>query len=128
MIKLGQTCLISHFQSHCAIITFLRSNNTSVQGFINIKNVSCQGQSLPLKSTSPLPSVSKMSITLWTRGFWCSSGRDMNSSILRAPELSRSSFLNLFPNRLISSMSTERKRWHNIRANQSEWNHIHTHS
>lgn len=63
----------------------------------------------PLKSTSPLPSVSKMSMTLCTSGFCCSSGRDMNSSTLREPELSRSSFLNLLPSRLISSASTEER-------------------
>ena len=34
-------------------------------------------------------------ITLWTRGFCCNSGRDMNSSTDKEPELSRSSFLNL---------------------------------
>lgn len=50
-----------------------------------------------------------MSITRCTRGFCWSSGKDMNSSTLREPELSRSSFLNLFPSRLISSASTERK-------------------
>lgn len=60
----------------------------------------------PLKSTSPLPSVSNMSMTRCTSGFCWSSGRDMNSSTLREPELSRSSFLNLFPSRLISSAST----------------------
>lgn len=60
----------------------------------------------PLKSTSPFPSVSKMSMTLCTSGFCCSSGSDMNSSTLSEPELSRSSFLNLFPSLLISSAST----------------------
>lgn len=60
---------------------------------------------VPLKSTSPFPSVSKMSMTRWTRGFCCSSGRDMNSSMDSEPELSRSSFLNRFPRRLISSAS-----------------------
>ncbi|TNN80952.1 hypothetical protein EYF80_008608 [Liparis tanakae] len=48
----------------------------------------------------------EMSMTLWTRGFCCSSGSDMNSSTLREPELSRSSFLKRFPRRLISSAST----------------------
>lgn len=62
---------------------------------------------LPLKSTSPLPSASKISITRWTNGFCCNSGSDMNSSILRAPELSKSNFLNLFPSRRISSASTK---------------------
>lgn len=65
---------------------------------------------LPLKSTSPFPSVSNMSMTRCTRGFCWSSGRDMNSSTLSEPELSRSSFLNLFPNLLISSASTEMKQ------------------
>lgn len=60
----------------------------------------------PLKSTSPLPSVSNISMTLCTSGFCCNSGKDMNSSTLRDPELSRSSFLNLFPSLLISSAST----------------------
>lgn len=64
-------------------------------------------QKTPLKSTSPFPSVSNMSMTLCTSGFCCSSGRDMNSSTLREPELSRSSFLNRFPSLLISSASTE---------------------
>ena len=58
-----------------------------------------------LKSTSPLPSSSKRSITRWTRGFCCNSGKDMNSSTDSDPELSRSSFLNRFPSRLISSAS-----------------------
>lgn len=61
----------------------------------------------PLKSTSPFPSVSNMSMTRCTRGFCWSSGKDINSSTLREPELSRSSFLNLFPSLLISSASTE---------------------
>lgn len=61
---------------------------------------------LPLKSTSPLPSVSKMSMTRCTRGFCCSSGNDMNSSTLSDPDLSRSSFLNRFPSLFISSIST----------------------
>ena len=34
-------------------------------------------------------------ITLWTKGFCCNSGRDMNSSTDKEPELSKSSFLNL---------------------------------
>lgn len=46
-----------------------------------------------------------MSMTRWTRGFCCSSGRDINSSMDSEPELSRSSFLNRFPRRLISSAS-----------------------
>lgn len=65
--------------------------------------------SSPLKSTSPFPSVSKMSMTRCTSGFCCSSGRDMNSSTLSEPELSRSSFLNRFPSLLISSASTRRR-------------------
>ena len=58
-------------------------------------------------------------MTLCTNGFCCSSGRDMNSSTLKLPLLSRSSFLNLrktrsyffqrfshrLPRRLISSAS-----------------------
>ena len=44
-------------------------------------------------------------MTLLTRGFCCSSGRDMNSSIDNDPEPSRSSFLNLFPSLFISSES-----------------------
>lgn len=64
----------------------------------------CMG--VPLKSTSPFPSWSNMSITRWTRGFCWSSGRDMNSSMLREPELSKSSFRKRFPNLLISSAST----------------------
>lgn len=59
-----------------------------------------------LKSTSPLPSASNMSITRCTNGFCCNSGKDINSSMLRAPLLSRSNFRNLFPNLLISSTST----------------------
>lgn len=69
---------------------------------------------IPLKSTSPFPSVSNMSMTLCTSGFCWSSGSDMNSSTLREPELSRSSFLNLFPSLLISSASTgqrQKERW-----------------
>lgn len=65
---------------------------------------------LPLKSTSPFPSVSKISMTRCTSGFCWSSGSDMNSSTLSEPELSRSSFLNLFPSLLISSASTETKQ------------------
>lgn len=65
--------------------------------------------SSPLKSTSPLPSVSNMSMTRWTSGFCWSSGNDMNSSTLRDPELSRSSFLNRLPSLLISSASTEQR-------------------
>ena len=87
-------------------------------GFLNdkcsiqicLKDVECNKQynySLPLKSTSPLPSVSNMSITLWTKGFCCNSGKDINSSILKEPELSKSSFLNRLPSLLISSTSTE---------------------
>lgn len=75
---------------------------------------------VPLKSTSPFPSVSNMSITLCTSGFCCSSGSDMNSSTLSEPELSRSSFLNLFPSLLISSASTgqrQRKRREKNRIN-----------
>ncbi len=64
----------------------------------------------PLKSTSPFPSVSNISMTRCTSGFCCNSGRDINSSTLREPELSRSSFLNRFPSLLISSASTERER------------------
>jgi len=60
----------------------------------------------PLKSTSPLPSVSNISITRWTRGFCWSSGSDMNSSTLSDPDLSRSSFLNRLPSLFISSIST----------------------
>lgn len=63
-------------------------------------------QRLPLKSTSPLPSSSNMSMTLCTSGFCWSSGSDRNSSKLRAPELSRSSLRNRLPRRLISSAST----------------------
>uniref|UniRef100_A0A0E9RWC0 Uncharacterized protein n=1 Tax=Anguilla anguilla TaxID=7936 RepID=A0A0E9RWC0_ANGAN len=44
-------------------------------------------------------------MTRCTRGFCCNSGKDMNSSTLKEPELSRSSFLNLFPSLLISSAS-----------------------
>lgn len=77
----------------------------------------------PLKSTSPLPSVSKMSMTRWTSGFCWSSGNDMNSSTLRDPELSRSSFLNLLPSLLISSASTgkqeESERHIKVSAHQS---------
>lgn len=51
-----------------------------------------------------------MSMTRCTRGFCCSSGKDMNSSTLRDPELSRSSFLNRFPSLLISSASTGEKQ------------------
>ena len=65
---------------------------------------------LPLKSTSPFPSVSNISITRCTKGFCCNSGRDMNSSTLKEPELSKSSFLNLFPSLLISSASTKSKQ------------------
>lgn len=65
---------------------------------------------LPLKSTSPFPSESKISMTLWTSGFCCSSGSDMNSSTERAPELSRSSFRNRFPSLLISSASTAKNK------------------
>ena len=61
---------------------------------------------IPLKSTSPLPSLSNTSMTLCTSGFCWSSGSDINSSTLREPELSKSSFLNLLPKRLISSAST----------------------
>lgn len=64
----------------------------------------------PLKSTSPFPSVSNISMTRCTSGFCCNSGRDINSSTLREPELSRSSFLNRFPSLLISSASTEIER------------------
>ena len=60
----------------------------------------------PLKSTSPLPSVSKMSMTRCTSGFCCSSGSFMNSSTLSAPELSRSNFRKRLPRRRISSGST----------------------
>ncbi len=77
----------------------------------------------PLKSTSPLPSVSNISMTLCTRGFCCSSGKDMNSSTLRDPELSRSSFLNLFPSLLISSASTGVHR-----ENNTEMDSISKHS
>ncbi len=77
----------------------------------------------PLKSTSPLPSVSNISMTLCTRGFCCSSGKDMNSSTLRDPELSRSSFLNLFPSLLISSASTGVDR-----ENNTEMDSISKHS
>ena len=79
---------------------------------------------LPLKSTSPFPSVSNMSMTRCTRGFCWSSGRDMNSSTLSEPELSRSSFLNLFPNLLISSASTEmkqRERERRVIYRQTDW-------
>lgn len=61
----------------------------------------------PLKSTSPFPSWSKISITLCTKGFCCNSGNDINSSTDNEPEWSKSSFLNLFPRRFISSGSTE---------------------
>lgn len=63
----------------------------------------------PLKSTSPLRSVSNISITRCTRGFCCNSGNDINSSILKEPELSRSNLRNLLPNRFISSPSTKEK-------------------
>lgn len=59
-----------------------------------------------LKSTSPLPSASNISITRCTRGFCCSSGSDINSSTLSAPELSKSSLRKRLPNRRISSAST----------------------
>lgn len=60
--------------------------------------------------TSPLPSASNMSMTRCTRGFCCSSGSDMNSSMESAPELSRSSFRNRLPSRRISSASTTTTR------------------
>lgn len=82
-----------------------RKNTSSGGGFL--RNRRWWREHSPLKSTSPFPSVSKMSMTLCTSGFCWSSGKDMNSSTLRDPELSRSSFLNLFPNLLISSASTE---------------------
>lgn len=56
--------------------------------------------------TSPFPSASKMSMTRCTSGFCCSSGRDMNSSMDSAPELSKSNLRNLLPSRRISSAST----------------------
>ena len=60
----------------------------------------------PLKSTSPLPSVSKISMTRCTSGFCCSSGSDINSSTLSEPDPSKSNFLNRFPSLFISSAST----------------------
>lgn len=60
-----------------------------------------------LKSTSPLPSASKISMTRCTNGFCCNSGNDMNSSTLNAPELSKSSLRKRLPKRLISSASTK---------------------
>lgn len=83
-----------------------------------------EGTRPPLKSTSPFPSVSKMSMTRCTSGFCWSSGKDMNSSTLREPELSRSSFLNLFPSRLISSASTEAEQ----RERQTVEQQHHTHA
>lgn len=52
--------------------------------------------------------MSKISITRCTSGFCCNSGRDINSSTLSEPELSKSSFLKRFPSRLISSASTRK--------------------
>lgn len=75
-----------------------------------VQSSTCSSPHIPLKSTSPLPSVSNMSITLCTSGFCWSSGSDMNSSTLSEPELSRSSFLNLFPSLLISSASTGQRQ------------------
>ena len=60
----------------------------------------------PSKSTSPLPSVSKISITLCISGFSASSGMDLTSAILKDPEWSWSNLRNLFPRRFISSVST----------------------
>lgn len=65
---------------------------------------------LPLKSTSPFPSASNISITRWTSGFCCNSGSDINSSILKDPELSRSSFRKRFPSLRISSASTVKQK------------------
>lgn len=61
---------------------------------------------IPLKSTSPFPSSSKMSMTLWTSGFCWSSGSDINSSTLRLPEPSKSSFLKRRAKRRSSYAST----------------------
>lgn len=77
----------------------------------------------PLKSTSPFPSVSNISMTRCTSGFCCNSGRDINSSTLREPELSRSSFLNRFPSLLISSASTEIERETKKRVRTSHLKH-----
>ena len=62
---------------------------------------------VPLKSISPLRSVSNISMTRCTNGFCWSSGSVINSSMLNDPELSRSSFLNRLPSLFISSASTE---------------------
>lgn len=88
-----------HFQINNVFSCIVRSNDFWYLCVIN-------HAASPLKSTSPLPSVSNISMTLCTSGFCCNSGKDMNSSTLRDPELSRSSFLNLFPSLLISSAST----------------------
>ena len=60
----------------------------------------------PWKSTSPFRSVSKISMTLRTRGFCWSSGMLKNSSTEREPFLLRSNLLKLWLNRRISSAST----------------------
>lgn len=59
-----------------------------------------------MKSISPLPSVSKISITRCTSGFCCNSGIDINSCTLNEPLPSISNFLKRLPNRRISSAST----------------------
>lgn len=84
-------CCRSHHRINC-----LKSNIASYETIWR----------LPLKSTSPFPSVSNMSITRCTSGFWCNSGKDINSSTLSEPDWSRSSLRNRFPSLLISSAST----------------------
>lgn len=74
---------------------------------------------LKLNHTSPFPSASNISITRCTRGFCCSSGNDINSSMLNAPELSKSNFRNLFPSLRISSASTEKQKPSQYHKNNS---------
>ena len=58
---------------------------------------------LPLKSTSPLRSESKMSTTRLTSGFSFNSGTDTNSPILMVPDRSKSSLWKRFSNLCTSS-------------------------
>lgn len=80
-----------------------------------------------MKSTSPLQSVSNISITRWTSGFCCSSGSDMNSSTDNAPLPSKSNFLNLRASLRISSASTIKKYNYSMQPKPICWLTIRAH-